>query len=350
MVAKGFESLYKQFLETIRLYPDQLKQSFDVVSSADIPDNYKYCDKIALCAMGGSALGARVVDSLLINRIRLPFEIFNQYNIPNYSDDKTLIICYSYSGGTEETISAFNEAILRGSKVFVVTTGGKLGEIAKEHNTPMYLINEKYNPSRQPRNGLGYAIGSILGLFNKLSFATIFPEEIDECVNTMKNTFNDNKPQNKEILAKKFADKIKEKALFLVASEHLYGVTYAMKNQFNESAKTFSTIFELPELNHHLMEGLENPKSFKQNTMFLTIESSLYLERIQSRYKLTKEIFEKQGYKYLTYKPISESKLTQIFEVLIFGTLVVYYLGNSYGIDPNKIPWVDYFKNKLSKV
>ncbi|MBN1168392.1 hypothetical protein JXA63_00725 [Candidatus Woesebacteria bacterium] len=350
MSDQKLEDIYKGVLETIRLYPDQLKQAWDEVTSIDTPDEYKFCDKIVLCGMGGSALGARVVDSLLVNRIRLPFEIFNQYNIPNYSDDKTLVICYSYSGNTEETVSALKDAILRESKVFVISSGGQLKDIAQEHNLPMYLIDPKYNPSGQPRNALGYSIGSILALFKNLEFATFFPEEIDEAVAAMKAAFNQNDPKNKDILAKSLADKIKDKALILVASEHLYGVSHAIKNQFNESAKTFAALFELPELNHHLMEGLENPRSLKNDVIFMTLESSLYLERIQARYELTKEIFEKQGYKYISYKPLSEKKLSQVFEVLCFGSLIVYYLGRSYGIDPNKIPWVDHFKKKLSEM
>ncbi len=182
----SIEQKYQNLLKTIKMYPDQLKQAWDEVTAMEFPHDFGHVENVAACAMGGSNLGARIVDSLLVNRIRVPVEIFNQYHIPNYSDDKTLIISYSYSGNTEEAVACLNEAISRETKIFVVTAGGKLKIIAESHNLPRYIINPKNNPSGQPRNAIGYAIGAILGLFAKTSIAHISEEEIESSISAMK--------------------------------------------------------------------------------------------------------------------------------------------------------------------
>lgn len=337
--------------ETIMQFPNQLRQAWDEVGAIDFPQDFKNINKIALCGMGGSALGGRVVDSLFVNRIRMPFEIFNQYHVPNYTDSQTLIISYSYSGNTEEAVSCLYEAFNRDAKTFVISAGGKLAEIAEKHTLPSYLINPKFNPSRQPRNATGYAIGSILSLLVKLGVSQVTHDEIENSTSAMTRAidmYSENTPTS-DNLAATTAKELKDKGLIMVASEHLVGAVHTVKNQVNESAKTFSTIFELPELNHHLMEGLAHPKSLKQNLHFWFFRSGLYDDRVQRRYPLTEKVVAKNGFGYNVYTPFSESRIEQVFEILIFGSFVVYYLAKIYDTDPNTIPYVDWFKKELAK-
>jgi glucose/mannose-6-phosphate isomerase len=159
---------------------------------------------------------------------------------------------------------------------------------------------------------------------------------------------HENSPREKN-LAYSFANSLKGKIPILVASEHLFGTVYTTKNQFNENAKTFSSIFELPELNHHLMEGLSNPIKQKELLKFVLYNSELYDSKVQKRYKVTAKVLEKNNIDYMMYKPLSKKRLSQVFETLIFGSFVVYFLTKLYEIDPMEIPWVDYFKEQLAK-
>src|SRR3989344_3332021 len=141
------EEKYKLIADSIRAYPLQFKQAWIEVNSLYIPDDYKEIDNVILCGMGGSALGARIIDSLIQDRLRIPFEIYTEYYVPNYVNEKSLVIASSYSGTTEETINATYEALNRGAKVFGITTGGKLAEVLKENNIPGYIFNPINNPS-----------------------------------------------------------------------------------------------------------------------------------------------------------------------------------------------------------
>lgn len=149
--------------------------------------------------------------------------------------------------------------------------------------------------------------------------------------------------------AKRLAHELKNKMPILTTSEHLAGAAHAVKNQLNESAKTFALLFDIPELNHHLMEGLRNPAKAKEYWQFLFFESDLFEARVKSRYPITKKVLDKNEVGYSSYKLSSKTKLAQVFELLALGSYLQYYLAALYEIDPLPIPWVDYFKKELEK-
>ncbi|KKR30541.1 hypothetical protein A2715_05990 [Candidatus Woesebacteria bacterium RIFCSPHIGHO2_01_FULL_39_32] len=347
----SLEEKYKLVAATIRAYPLQLKQAWEEIDTLYIPDAYKNVDNVVVSGMGGSALGARIIDSYIVDKIRLPIEIYTEYHLPNYVSNNTLVISYSYSGNTEETINATFEAIKRKAKVFCITTGGKLAELSQKEKIPAYVFNPINNPSKEPRMSLGYSIGSYFSLFHKLGFISIDRETIDEAINSMYEfltEFTEN-IENDKNLPYKYATLFKNYIPVIIASEHLYGIAHAIKNQINENAKTFAVLFDIPELNHHLLEGLKNPIKIKKDLKFLFFNSNFYSEKIQKRYRITSEVVQKNGYDYLIYNPRSETKLKQLFEVFILGSFVSYYLAKFYNEDPLKIPWVDFFKDKLAK-
>lgn len=348
---KNLEEKYKLIADTIRLYPNQLKQAWDDIKFLSIPNDYKYVDNIVFCGMGGSALGARIVKSYSFNKLRIPLEIVNDYNIPNYANKNSLVVVSSYSGTTEEIIECFYKAKASNSKIFGITTGKNLGELLVKESLPHYVIDPTYNPSGQPRMSIGYAFGATLALFNKLGFLTVTDDEIDEAMSVCFNVlteFHENAPKDKN-LAHNFAKLLEGKLPVLVASEHLIGAVHTIKNQLNENAKEFSFLFEIPELNHHLMEGLRNPAKQKGILKFIFFKSDIYNERIQKRYSVTAKVLDKNMIEYISYKPLSANRLSQVFETLIFGSFVVYYLNKLYKIEPLEIPWVDYFKKELAK-
>src|SRR3989337_2932508 len=198
--------------------------------------------------------------------------------------------------------------------------------------------------------GLGYSIASILAVLAKCEFINILSSEIEEAIASSEEFIGDFKidvPEEKN-LAKKAAKKLKGKIPVLVASEHLTGVAHAFKNQLNENSKTFSCLFDLPELNHHLMEGLRNPAEAKKFWHIIFFESDKYSDEIIKRYPITEEVVKKTDVGYSAYKLRSDKKLEQIFEVITFSSFVNFYLAVLYGIDPAPIPWVDYFKRKLA--
>lgn len=348
---ESLEKKYKLVADTIRVYPLQIKQAWDDIKQLHIPNEYKDIDNVIFCGMGGSALGSRMVKAFAQDRFRVPFEIYNNYKIPNYVNNKTLVIVSSYSGTTEETIESFYQALKKQAKIFGITTGGTLADLLVKEKAIPYVFEPRYNPFGQPRMSIGYAVGATLAILNKLGVMSVIDDEVDAALTTMQNAlteYNENVPIDRN-LPLNFAKKLRGKSPIFVASEHLFGVAHTVKNQFNESSKTFSVLFEIPELNHHLMEGLKNPTKLREVATFVFFESDLYLEKIKKRHHLTEQIVEKNGIDFLVFSPTSTDRLSQVLETLIFGSFVVYHLTRLYEVDPIVIPWVDYFKKELAK-
>jgi glucose/mannose-6-phosphate isomerase len=124
----------------------------------------------------------------------------------------------------------------------------------------------------------------------------------------------------------------------------------AIANQTNETAKAISDFYVIPELNHHLMEGLKHPEILKKLLIFVFFESDLYSSPIQKRFLITKEVVEKNKVKTFAYKLLGKNKIEQVFEMMALGSFFSMYLSVLYKENPAAIPYVDYFKKRLKEI
>lgn len=330
---------------------EQCQQAWEEVSKISFPDSYRKVTNIVFSGMGGSALGAYVMKSLFYDTLLVPFEIINDYHLPPYVDEKTLVILASYSGTTEETISCANEAIAKKTCVTGLTIGGKLGQILNNAGVPAYIFEPKYNPSNQPRLGTGYSVFGQIALFNSLGLLNMTETTVREVVSVLSkgNTLYGLAAPTDKNRAKQIAQSFKEKIPVVVSAEFLGQVGRVIRNQLHESAKTFAAYHMIPELNHHLMEGLTNPAVNKDVLKFLFLTSTDYSPRIAKRVMITKDVVSKQGISVDEYTSTAKDKVAQALECVQFGAYVNYYMAMLYDLDPSKIPWVDYFKQELAK-
>lgn len=310
------------------------------------PDKIK---NIVFAGMGGSGLSAHLVQSLSPLLLKLPFEIISNYRLPQYVTKDTLVILASYSGNTEEVLSCGQDAIKRQSKTIIITTGGKLKEFAITEHTPLILLDEKLNRSHDPRFGICLMLGATMGLMVRLNaeaFHFVDPKEIVRIIEKSLDSFSVERPTSNNP-AKLAATKNRGQSIIVFSANHLSGVGKISTNFFNETAKTFSAHFSIPDLNHHLIDGLVFPTTLKDHTRFILLNSSLYPEIIQKRFQLTKDILIKQNYQLMVIKPESADLVSQVFESLVFLIMISYYLSIVNKQDPGTNPWVDYFKKQL---
>jgi glucose/mannose-6-phosphate isomerase len=156
-------------LESLKLLPAQISDTKRKLEGFSLPADYKNVNKIILCGMGGSALGAQLLKAAFFDSIKVPLEIVNDYRIPGSLDNNALYILSSYSGGTEEPLSTLDEAKKRNAKILGLAAGGKLAELLKKNNLPVFIFETQNNPSGQPRLGLGYAALALWGILAKLN-------------------------------------------------------------------------------------------------------------------------------------------------------------------------------------
>lgn len=343
----------KNALDSISQLPLQCRQAWQESTQIDIPFEYRNISNIVVSGMGGSTYGVRIIKSLYdpAEITSVPIELTNNYWLPGYVNSQTLVILSSYSGNTEETISSAKEAKEKGAKILGITSGGVLANFLNENNYPAYIFNPKYNPSAQPRIGVGYMVMGLIGMLAKLGkipVAVPEPEKItafleEQSTKLAQNVFASSNP------AKKLAIKLKDKIPVIITADFLEGAAYTIRNPFHETAKQFALHFAIPELNHHLLEGLSFPDGLNKLLYFIFIHSKIYDPRNIRRMKLTEEVVEKNNVDQEVISLQGYSALTQVFELIQWGAWVTFYLAMLHDIDPSEIPWVDYFKMKLKE-
>ena len=275
------------------------------------------------------------------------------YFLPKFVDKNTLVILSSYSGNTEEIVSSAKEVLAKTKKVLVLSQNGKLTQFAKDNNLPGYYgFIPKHNPCNQPRMSIGYQVLGIILLLKKCGLLKVSSASIDKLIDKVKKIkekYDFSRP-TRQNLAKKTSLSLKNKIPVLVASEHLMGALHVVRNQINENAKQLAFYFEIPELNHHLLEGLKYPLTNQKNLCFILFQSSLYHQRNQIRIKITQKVLTGYQIEFKTIKLEEKNKLEQAFELIQLGCFLSFYLAMLNNLDPTPIPWVDYFKKELKKL
>jgi len=341
----------ENILSSIDELSKQCLHAWEANERLEVSNSYRNIDKIIMCGMGGSGLGARVIESVFADKLKYPLVRVNDYDLPSYVDEKTLVICSSFSGTTEETVQNAHQAQKAKAKWMAIGTGCALIDFAKEQKVPFYQIIPTFNPSKQPRMALGYSIIGQLAMVSKTGIVDIAKQDIESLTKAMGiiiKEANVNIPI-RENPAKQLAQRMFDKQIVFVASRHLLGAAHVTKNQINENAKNFTAIFDIPELNHHLMEGLRFPTSNQKNLLFLFVGSNLYPKRIQQRFAITQNIVKENKIQYVDCQVKSSSLLSQAFEFIQFGGYVEFYLAMLNGVNPAPIPYVDKFKIDLGQ-
>ena len=329
-------------LKTTGLANDQAKAAWEQVKALDIKPIEGGVKSVIFCGMGASIYGALVLKALKGETLPFPIEIVSDYHIPSYVDKDTLVVLTSYSGTTEEVLSCAQEAKAKGAHMLVLTKGGPLAEFAKTNNVPAYIFDGKLNLSSTPRLGNGYTVIGLLGLFNKLGIVKIEEKDMQDAF-----AFID---ANIELIKKNaMADsEILEGQIPIVfAAEHLSGNGQIMRNQFNETSKAFSAFYLVPDLNHHLMEGLQFPTD--ANLYFVILNSANYSPKIQKRMQLTVDVVRQNKRPIIEYRTSGATVYQDFLEVLTYGSWLTLYLGLRYDQNPAINPWVDWFKSELAK-
>ncbi len=338
----------QNMLSCIDELPMQIRDCWGEIGKFVIPAHYINIKNIIILGMGGSAIGGDLTRVLVSMSSKIPIYVCREYGIPNYADRYTLVIASSYSGNTEETISAFSEAAGRGCKLLAITTGGKIAEIAQKNNAPIF----KYNYNSQPRAALGYSLISIIGIFSKLGLVTIDNEIINNVIaelNDLYEHINLDVPVRRN-QAKDLAIKIHNSYPLIVGIGFMAEVAHRFKTQVNENSKQIASYDALPELCHNTIVGLEFPSNIKENLYLVFLQSKFDHTRVKLREQIMIRILVKKKIKFefLMFTP-SSSQLSEMFKMIFFGDYLSYYLSVLNNIDPTPVETIKFLKDKLAE-
>ena len=339
---------HSNFFQFISNFPNQIDEAPSLIKNLDIKSLKKDYQQVVLTGMGGSAIAGDLLKSYLQDEFTIPFFVNRNYSLPNFIGPQTLVIACSYSGNTEETISATATALDKKASVIGLASGGKLEQLLTKKGLPFVKIPDGY----PPRQALGYLFFPILNLFQHLDLIQPKNEEIREAIKVLRELRERNAPHitHNHILAKLIAQKLYRKVpVIYTASELLYPVVTRWRNQFNENSKVLAFSNVLPELNHNEIVGWEAPREVleKFNILFLRDQSELSRNKI--RLDITKDIFQKNNVPIFEVFAEGKRPLARIFSLIYIGDWVSYYLALLYEKDPFKIDSIQFLKDSLGK-
>jgi len=328
--------------------PQQCRDAWANVQDLELPPEYRRISNVVILGMGGSAIGGDLLRALAEPECALPIMINRDYTVPAFVNAETLVIASSYSGNTEETLAAFEEANKKGAALLAITTDGRLARWARESGVPLLTFDYK----SQPRAALGYSLVSLIGIVQKLGFIDDKTADLEEAIAVMKalqKEIRETVP-TAENPAKQLAKRLYGHLPVIYGAGFLAEVAHRWKTQFNENSKGWSFFEALPELNHNAVVGYQFPEELAEKVVVVMLTSSLDHPRHKVRFQVTQEILAKQGVSYETVEAQGESPLAQMLSAIFFGDYVSYYLAMLYEVDPTPVKVIDYLKERLAQL
>lgn len=336
-------------LDLIIDFPQQCQRAQEIGKKINLPGDYLVSyDQVVLTGLGGSAIGADILRSYLAEEIKIPVLVNRNYTLPALVNKRTLVIAISYSGNTEETISAYNQAKEKDATLIVLTSNGHLLSLAKTDNIPCLTIPG----GLPPRCALGYSFIPLLILFAKLGFIKDKEVQIKEMIENLTRLNQETLlPQSKnKNLAKSIALKLYQKFPVIYAStDHFDAVAMRWRGQIAENAKSLSFSHVFPEMNHNEIVGWEFPKKILKDLIVLFLRDMEDHPRIKRRMDISKNIIRRQKVEIIEIESRGMHLLSRIFSLIYIGDWVSFYLAILNKVDPTPVEQVTYLKKELAK-
>ncbi|MEX0968406.1 MAG: bifunctional phosphoglucose/phosphomannose isomerase [Bacteroidia bacterium] len=289
---------------------------------------------VVIAGLGGSGIAGRIARNYLEDEMKVPVEVVSEYKLPGYVGPESLVILSSYSGNTEETLSMYEDAQARGSKLIALSTGGKLLELAEKAGIPFY----KADPGYQPRMALGYSLTYLLLILNDFS-AQEFEEELLRAAAALENE----EPFIKEAkgLMEHFPDK--GMTIQVLCDRLTYPVALRFTQQVNENAKGEAFVVPLPETNHNVIES----HTGKRHSMFIILNGHDH-PRVDLRFTFLKSLLEEKENHVITLE-LAQKNLASYLELVYKLDWLSLLLADAKGINSAEIPNINRLKTFLKE-
>jgi len=309
--------------------------------------SYHKPENIIIAGMGGSGIGGDLLKDWAKNKLTIPIEVNRDYHLPAYANEKTLVLIISYSGDTEESLSAFLEGLKRQCMVYCISSGGTLLKYAEKLKVP-YLQVPGGMP---PRAALPYLFVPLLVFMEKVGLVSGVTEEITEALTVLEKISKDNSPDKpvKNNFSKTLASSIGETAPVVYGFGFYRGVAQRFKQQFNENSKSPAKWEYFPELDHNEIVGWETSgKASECFSIIFTRDGDEPVE-IKSRIETTKQIMKKAGLKMFDIEAQGKSDLAKMLSIIVVGDFASVYLAVLRGVDPTPVKTINHLKDTLKK-
>lgn len=334
--------------DTIKLYTvliDSWQQAEYAWRSLNITDpDCRKISRIIITGLGGSAICGDILRNFLRDELHIPLVVNRTYSLPEYADNNTLVIASSYSGNTEETISALNSAIEKNCSIIAMTTGGEIEKLAIENNIQVIKLQEGY----QPRYALYNSFFTLLKILQDMRFIIPQDKTVSEIINALKIKGEEYITENS--MAFRTANDLKGSVPVIYSiTDYNDSAGRRFKGQLNENSKIHAWAAEYPEMNHNEIVGWETVKGSGVNYKAVILHDEEIPDRIKKRIRIINKLLEGEKIDILTFDGMGCSLKHRLIDLIYFCDWVSYYLALLNGKDPGEIDFIHHLKNKMAE-
>ncbi len=317
----------------------QLEDAFSIGKKIQFSIPNKKLSNVLILGVGGSGIGGTIVAKTALLGAGIPVMTCNDYHIPEYVNETTLVIACSYSGNTEETLIALKKCQSKGTEIAAVTSGGELQRICEENNYN-HIIIPGGNP---PRTCLGYSLTEQIFILVKYK---ILPEA---AVEELKSAIQLLKTNNLDIIkeADIVAQSLFGKLPVIYATDKFEPVSIRFRQQLNENSKELCWHQKFPELNHNEIVGWASGNSNLSVVMFRN-DDDYY--RTQERMEFMKKVILDKGSTVTEIKSKGNSFIEKALYLIYLTDWTSLFIAEKKQIDPVEIRVIDALKDHLATI
>ncbi len=345
-------SVYGRFdksgmLAHLHAFPDQCRKAWQSVQALELPRTYSDISNVVILGMGGSAIGGDIAQRLASLESKSPVWVHRDYGLPAFVGDDSLVIASSYSGNTEETLSAFAESLKTQARKLVITSGGKLKQLAEANGIPVFPVEYR----APPRAAFPHNFVPLVGIFQKLGLIGDKSAEMQGAVEILSKMNADLAETNPcaSNPAKQLAVRLHGRVVIIYGAEVLSEVARRWKAQMNENSKNWAFSESFPELNHNAVVGYDFPVEAKESVFIIMLDSDALASRNSLRYRATAELLTTACVDHKIITGRGDGTLSQIMSMVLLGDYCSFYLAMLNKVDPTTIHAIDFVKQYLAR-
>lgn len=302
---------------------------------------------LIVAGLGGSAIGGDLARSVALPLLKVPLIVTRDYDLPGFVNASSPVFACSYSGNTEETLSAYQQARRAHAPIVCITSGGKLREMADADSCPVICLP----PGLPPRAALGHSLTALLAAMQSMRIIPSLAESISETVgllSKLRERYGSANPQSSNP-AKRLAHSLGGKVVAVYGSDRIMGaVAFRWRSQIEENAKNLAFHHVLPEMNHNELVGWRYPEVAVRRIGVVLLRDKGDHAQVQRRLDLTREVILGRGAGVHEVWSEGDSLFARIMSVLYLGDFLSLYLAYLNHTDPTPVQVIDSFKLKLS--
>ncbi len=301
---------------------------------------------ILFSGLGGSAICGDLFRGAFSDRLAIPIFTNRDYSLPAWVNQKTLAVLISYSGNTEETLTAYREARRRKTALGIVSSGGKLSEMAKKDGVPLITVPAGY----PPRTALGYLFFGSLSLLDSAGILKVPETSFSELLQAVRKTAAENDPQNNfdENPGRRLAAALKNTIPVIYSAAFLSGTATRWKTQIEENSKNLAFTGNLPEMNHNEVVGWDCPVEALKRLSVIFLRDREDEPPVKKRFAITAGLLQPRRF-FAEAESTNKNRLARLFSMIVFGDWVSYYLALENGSDPTPVERITLLKKRLAK-